>query len=154
MPTARSSITIASLLGPASCETAMLRKYKSYASSFLGRVPPSPEAGDPPSVGTRPCRTLDVICSRIAILSEAATLIESRQTLRLFATSTASSVTSNWLPSVRVVSRYNRGGSHLPTSLLQVQVGPAVLARCGKWTDRERLDVTQRIRNFIWQGKP
>ncbi len=56
---------------------------------------------NPPSTGTRPCRTLDVICSRIAILSGAATLMVSRQTLRLFATSTASSVTSNWLPSVK-----------------------------------------------------
>ena len=78
----------------------MLRKYKSYASSFLGRVSASPEADSPPSMGTNPCRTLDVICSRIAILSDAATLMVSRQTLRSLATSTASSVTSSWLPSV------------------------------------------------------
>src|ERR1700737_4352492 len=85
-------LVIASLLGTTSRETAMLRKYKSYASSLLGRVAASPEADDPPSAGTSPCRTLVVICSRMAILSDAATATVSRQTLRLFATSTASSV--------------------------------------------------------------
>jgi hypothetical protein len=36
----------------------------------------------------------------------------------------------------KVVSRYNGGHPHLPTSLLQIQVWPVVLARCGKATER------------------
>ncbi len=52
-----------------------------------------------------------------------------------------------------VVSCHNRGHPHLATSLLQVQVWPVVLARCGKWTDRQRRRIAQRIRYFIGQGE-
>jgi hypothetical protein len=39
------------------------------------------------------------------------------------------------------------------SSTQQIHIGTVVLACRGKWSDRERRHIAQRIRNFIWQGK-
>ena len=52
-----------------------------------------------PSAGTSPWRTFVVISLRMAIMFGAATVIVSRQRVRLFATSTASRVIWSWSPS-------------------------------------------------------
>ncbi len=92
---------VAPLFGSGSCGTETLRKYKSYASSLRGRVPASPWSVAAPSAGTSPWRTFDVICPRIEIMSSAPTFNVSRHRVRLFSTSTASSVICSWSPSFR-----------------------------------------------------
>src|SRR5664279_4984519 len=44
-----------------------------------------------------------------------------------------------------------RSDAHRTTSLLQIQISVAVLVGCSERTDGERLHVTQRSRNFVWQ---
>jgi len=107
-----------------------------------------------PSAGTSPCRTFAVISPRIAIISGAATVIVSRQMVRLFSTSIASSVDLQLASLLQIVPVTTSVTCMAAASLLQVERRRIVFTGRGKRTDGQRTHVAERRGNFIGQSQP